>query len=149
MNVFKAIFFGGDASLRLSTEISLFIMRVFFGLAMAFGHGLGKFPPPDRLVDSVTGLGFPAPEFFAWCATFGEFFGGLFVALGLLTRPAALLVIFTMGVAAFGAHGAELFGGDFGASEMALLYFFGFVPFLLLGSGKIGVDHIIRTKALR
>ncbi|WP_374077944.1 DoxX family protein [Bdellovibrio bacteriovorus] len=123
-------------------DVALTLLRVFIGLTMAFSHGLGKLPPPQMMVDGVAALGFPAPEFFAWCAGLAEFAGGILLAIGLLTRPAAAFVVFTMLVAVFGAHGAD----PFAKKEMALLYLFSSLFFVLHGAGRWSVDHMISKK---
>ncbi|HCR18515.1 MAG TPA: hypothetical protein DIU35_13640 [Candidatus Latescibacteria bacterium] len=56
-------------------------------VGQAFGYGLGKLPPSEGFVGAISKLGFPFLGTFAWAASFGEFGGGLFLALGLLTRP--------------------------------------------------------------
>ncbi|MEK2644384.1 DoxX family protein [Bdellovibrio sp. BCCA] len=123
-------------------DVALTLLRVFIGLTMAFSHGLGKLPPPQMLVDGISSLGFPAPEFFAWCAGLAEFAGGVLLALGLLTRPAAAFVVFTMLVAVLGVHGAD----PFAKKEMALLYMFSALFFVLHGAGRWSVDHMISKR---
>lgn len=123
-------------------DVALAILRVFIGLTMAFSHGLGKLPPNEMLIGGVSGMGFPAPELFAWLAALAEFAGGLLLAAGLLTRPAALTVIITMLVAVFGVHAAD----SFQQKEMALLYLFIALFFLLHGAGRWSLDHFITKK---
>lgn len=123
-------------------DVALTALRVFIGLTMAFSHGLGKIPPSEMLIGGVASLGFPAPELFAWMAGLAEFAGGLLLALGLLTRPAAAFVVFTMVVAAFGVHAAD----PFVKKEMALLYLFTSLFFVLHGAGRWSIDHILTNK---
>ncbi|UOE99754.1 DoxX family protein [Bdellovibrio reynosensis] len=118
-------------------DLALASLRIFIGLTMAFSHGLGKMPPPEGFVTHLQMMGFPAPDFLAWCAALAELMGGLFLAAGLLTRPSALFVMITMAVAAFGAHGAD----PFAKKEMALLYLFASLFFVLHGAGRWSVDH--------
>lgn len=124
----------GDAGLAL--------LRVFAGLALALAHGLGKTPPTERFVENVAALGFPAPALFAWAASLAELGGGLLVALGLATRPAAAMAGFTMLVAAFGAHGAD----PFSEKELPLLYLAIMVAFVFMGSGRFGLDALVRRR---
>lgn len=149
----KRFFFGGPGGAAPLADVGLALLRVSVGLMMAFGHGWFKFPPPAGFVEGVGKLGFPAPGAFAWGATLSEFFGGLLLAMGLLTRPAALLVVGTMAVAAFGQHAAdplflqsiprdappELKGR---AKEMALLYLMPALLFVFTGSGRYGLDAL-------
>lgn len=118
-------------------DLALALLRIFIGLTMALSHGLGKMPPPEPLVTHLQVMGFPFADFFAWCASLAELMGGLFLAAGLLTRPSALMVVITMSVAAFGAHSAD----PFAKKEMALLYLFAALFFVLHGAGRWSVDH--------
>src|SRR5690349_3649470 len=52
-------------------------------------------------------LHFPFPVLMAFLAKSNELFGGVFVALGLFTRPAAILVAFTMFIATITANLGE------------------------------------------
>lgn len=132
----KLLIQGTDEGSVLS-EAAMAGLRVFAGLAMAFGHGLNKLPPSAGLIDGVASMGFPAPELFAWAAALAEFVGGLLLAAGLLTRPAALSVALTMAVAAFGAHAAD----PFQKKELALLYLFVSLIFVVRGAGKWSIDR--------
>src|SRR4051812_41492933 len=68
-------------------------------LFMAFnGPGVEKFAA------GLAGQGFPAPTLMAWLVALTEFVGGTLLAIGLLTRPAALAVFIFMMVAVFAAH---------------------------------------------
>lgn len=123
-------------------DMALALLRLFIGLTMAFAHGLGKLPPSEMLIGGVSSLGFPMPEFFAWCAGLAEFAGGILLAVGLLTRPAAGFVVFTMLVAAFGVHSAD----PFAQKEMSLLYLFVSLFFVIHGAGRWSVDQILSKK---
>lgn len=135
----KNLLFKVTKESSLSLELSLLLPRVFIGLTMAITHGLGKLPPPEGMIAGVEGMGFPAPVLFAWAAGLAEFLGGLFIAIGFLTRPSALFLGFTMLVAAFGAHGAD----PFEKKELSLLYFFITLIFIIRGSGKLSVDGMV------
>lgn len=124
------------------TDLAFVLLRLFVGLSMGLTHGLAKMPPPQMLIDGVAGLGFPMPVLFAWAAALSEFVGGLLVAAGLLTRPAAAFISITMLVAVFGAHGADTFD----KKEMALLYFFTMAFFALAGAGRWSLDHVISRR---
>ncbi len=123
-------------------SLGLLVGRLMFGLIMAFSHGIGKVPPPQGLIDGVTAMGLPLPGFMAWAAGLAEFVGGLMIAVGLFTRPAAVLWLVTMAVAAFVAHGAD----PFQKKELALLYLSFAVVVLALGGGKFSLDHLLDRK---
>ncbi len=123
-------------------NLGFFIFRVFIGLSMAFGHGLGKLPPPEQLIAGVTSMGFPLPIVFAWAAALSEFIGALLITMGFYTRWAAASLGFTMAIAAFVVHGAD----PFKVKELALIYFISSIFFLLNGAGPYSLDKIIRKK---
>lgn len=149
MNVF--LFGGAGAATKLG-DAGLAVMRVGTGLLMMVGHGLGKmwgpdrFGPPPKLVEGVEAMGFPAPPLFAWMAGLAEFLGAGLIALGLLTRPAAVVLVGNMAVAAFIAHGNDpLFLKDGSpAKEFALLYLLPFLMLACTGGGRYAVDHLLR-----
>lgn len=125
------------------SELAWAFTRFVFGASLAFFHGYDKVfnGKVYSLAGGVRDLGFPFPLFFAWAASLAEFFGGLFVALGFLTRPAAGFCAFTMMVALY-RHRVD----PFAKSELALLYFSVFVLALLVGGGRFALD---RTLGLR
>jgi putative oxidoreductase len=119
------------------------LVRVVFGLTLALGHGLSKVTGDmSRFAEGVANLGFPFPLFFAWCASLAEFLGGLLVAVGLFTRPAAAFAGFTMLVALF-RHRAD----PFGRMELALLYLTVMVAVVLVGAGPWSLDARLRRRA--
>lgn len=99
-------------------------------------------PPPEKLIEGVTALGFPFPLAFAWAASLSEFGGGILLALGFLTRPAAMMLAITMLVAAFGAHLSD----PLKVKELALIYFSIALVFATRGEGKWAVDSLIRKR---
>ena len=123
-------------------DLGLLIFRVFIGLSMAIAHGLGKIPPSEKLIEGVGAMGFPLPIVFAWSASLAELLGGLLIAVGLFTRPAALFLGFTMAVAAFGAHGAD----PFQKQELSLIYLASCVLFIFSGAGSLSLDKVFRKK---
>ncbi|WP_409526599.1 DoxX family protein [Nitrincola sp. MINF-07-Sa-05] len=75
-----------------------------------------------------------------------EFFGGILLILGLLTRPSALVLAFTMLVAIFAVHIEHgLFlsnnGYEFGLALLA-----GSVALALLGGGRLSLDRQLQTR---
>ncbi len=138
----RKLLVGGDGGRSATADAGLLLLRVVFGLTLAFGHGLAKLPPPAAFVEGVGAMGFPLPGAFAWAAALAEFGGGLLLALGLLTRPAAALVAVTLLVAAF-VSGA---GQPFGERELALLYLAAALALLLTGSGRFGLDALFRRR---
>ncbi len=137
----KDFLFGGSIESSPLADVGLLVLRLATGFALALSHGYGKLLDPNRFISTaVAGLGLPAPTLFGWLAIFSEFFGGILLALGLLTRPAAFLVLGVMLTAFFGIHAAD----PFARKELALLYGLIAVAFLLKGSGRYGFDALLR-----
>ena len=90
------------------------------------------------------------PEVFSqmWFGGVIELVGGLFIALGLFTRPAALLASGTMAVAYIQFHwkGAldERFFPIVNGGELAAIYCFAFLMFAVKGAGEISLDRMFR-----
>ncbi|MEM8895314.1 MAG: DoxX family protein, partial [Bacteroidota bacterium] len=116
------------------------VLRMFAGLSMAFGHGLGKVPPSEGFVNMLDGQGLPLAIVFAWAAGLSEFLGGLFVAVGFATRPAALFMTLTMLYAGLIHHGDD----PFSSKEKALLYAAIGLFYAIRGAGNISVDRMIK-----
>ncbi len=136
----KTILFGGETGLSYIANAGVTLLRVFAGISLALAHGIGKVPPSEGLIGRSAELGFPVPVFFAWAAAMSEFLGGLCLALGLLTRVSSFFIAFTMLVALIGVHGAD----PFNKQELAFLYFFIALAFLLKGAGDWSVDSFLR-----
>ena len=135
----RKILFASTFESENKRELSITLLRVFVGLTMALTHGLSKLPPNAMLVDGVASMGFPAPEFFAWAAALAEFVGGLFLAIGFLTRPASIFLGFTMFMAAFNIHLHD----SFDKKEMSLLYLAVCVVFAVRGGSKFSADAFL------
>lgn len=75
-----------------------------------------------------------------------EFFGGLALVLGLLTRPAALVAAFTMLVAIFSVHiNNGLFVAD-GGYEYALTLMVASIALAIQGGGYLSMDNALSEK---
>jgi len=142
MNRLTVWLFGGSGGASPLADLGLLWLRLFSGITIAFAHGIGKLPPKPGLIETTGKLGFPLPELFSWAAGLAEFGGGILVAIGLLTRPAAAFLVFTMLVAAFGLHGADPFSDQ----ELALLYSSIFFVYLLSGPGRFSLDALLRQR---
>lgn len=136
----KTILFSGETGLSYLANAGLTLLRIFAGVALAFSHGIGKIPPSEGLIQATANLGFPMPAVFAWGAGLSEFLGGIFLALGFLTRISSFFTAFTMLVALVGVHGAD----PFNKQELAFLYLFVSLAFLFKGSGDWSVDSFLR-----
>lgn len=136
----KTILFGGETGLSYAANAGLALLRIFTGISLAFAHGIGKVPPGEGLITGTANLGFPMPVLFAWAAGLSEFLGGILLALGFLTRISSFFIACTMLTALIGVHGAD----PFQKQELAFLYFFVAIAFMLKGAGDWSVDSFLR-----
>ena len=88
-------------------------------------------------------LGLTPGYLMALLAGSGEFFGGLALIIGLLVRPAAAVLTFTLLVAIFTVHISNgFFVGDNGY-EFALALMAGCLALLVEGAGRLSLDKRI------
>jgi len=135
------------APTRRQIDAALTVLRVVLGVTFILHGGQKLFVYG---FDGVTGafgqMGIPAPAFFGPFVAFVEFFGGIAITLGLLTRLAALGVGATMVVAILTAQLKNVHGvGDlFGLLE--LVYLIVFVWLAIAGPGALSIDHLIARR---
>jgi putative oxidoreductase len=127
-------------------DLGLFLLRVGLGSMFVY-HGSGKlFGGPDEwspVGTAMENLGITfAPAFWGFMAGLSEFGGGLLLAGGFLFRPACLLLVCTMAVAAtfhLNLPPDHPYAG-FGAASHAIEAGIVFLSLLLIGPGKLSVD---------
>ena len=142
-------------------DLLLLIPRVICGYLLAFNFGAAKFglpwsPPDNNLglfevaywfpndITEYGGVFAQFSAFFAWMGAFSEAIGGLFLMIGLLTRPFAFLVIGTMLVAIFCQQLQQGFWNTLPAAGFLWVALHN----LILGSGRFGLDFLISKKYL-
>lgn len=126
------------------TETMLSILRVVSAL-LFMQHGAQKlygFPPSGTQV--------PTPEL-TLLSQMGiagvlELFGGLFILLGLFTRPIAFLLAGEMAVAYFKSHAPRGFFPIVNRGELAALFCFVFLYFAVAGGGRWSLDALMRRR---
>lgn len=94
----------------------------------------------------LASVGFEPGYLMAVLAGNAEFFGGLALILGLLTRPAAIVTAFTMLMAMTVHIGNGLFVSNNGY-EFALMLLAASVSLAISGAGKLSVDSIVKAEA--
>ncbi len=117
-------------------DLGLLIVRLWFGGVLAIGHGWGKLTALDAFTATVVQQGLPFPTVMAPAAALSELVGGLCIALGVVTRPAAVAVAATMAVAAFKVHAAD----PFARKELAFAYGVVALALIVAGAGRYSVD---------
>ncbi|CAN5868534.1 DoxX family protein [soil metagenome] len=135
------VLFGVNRNER-TTDIGLLVLRVLGALTLVLLHGWGKVPPKPGFVGMLGGMGFPAPEIFAWLAALAEFGGGLLLAIGLLTRPAAFLLVGHFAIVVLVAHAGETFK----ERELPFLFLVIALTLLFTGAGRYSVDAALRDR---
>lgn len=163
-NAIKSIFNGPVASGTLTHEIAYLLFRFYCGFTIAYGAGFSKvfhkidengtdawdnlaFGVPQWFVDQVGEIGFTfiSPSFWAHLAVYGEFIGGLLVALGLFTRISAIQLAFQFFVVSFIWYDEPM---PF-AMYYQQLIFWGFVLIAAVGGGRFSLDNWLVNRQLR
>lgn len=116
-------------------SFGLLILRVILGVSLFYHHGLEKFTHFSRMAGH-----FPHPVHFGShsvgshasliFALASDGICSLLVALGLATRPAALIVVINLTVVYFFVDPREL----------VLIYLAGFLTLLFTGAGRFSLD---------
>lgn len=113
------------------------LLRVVAGLALVT-HGAMKIGNPFGAAEMVEGLGFYPGVFWSPLLSFTEFFGGFLIAVGLLTRPAALAAAFVLLVTVW-FHWITL-GQGYSGAEKSILWAAIFIFFAIRGGNRHSVD---------
>lgn len=94
----------------------------------------------------MASIGLEPGYLMALLAGSAEFFGGLALIFGLLTRPAAAVSAFTMVIAIFSVHFVNgLFMSNNGY-EFALALFAATLALTLQGAGRLSLDNLLAEK---
>jgi putative oxidoreductase len=104
------------------------------------GYGL------DGTGQWMASIGLEPGYLLALLAGSAEFFGGIALLLGLLVRPAALVLSITMLVAIFSVHFVNgLFmsnnGYEFGLALLAIS-----ISLMISGAGKLSLDNVLKQR---
>ena len=128
---------------------AILIGRVAIGVCFVI-HALGKLGVVgpgnmEGFVAWLADLGVPMPHIQARLAMLSELTGGSLLALGLMTRPACLLLIFTMAMAGrIGHRGAGyLITNDPPGAEYTINLAVICAVFALLGPGAFSLDAVL------
>lgn len=131
--------------LSSNAEFSPLLLRLPLGIILS-AHGAQKLfgwfggYGLDGTGQWMASIGFEPGYLMALLAGSAEFFGGLALVIGLLTRPAALVTAFTMLVAMTVHIGNGLFVSNNGY-EFALLLMMSLLYLAIIGGGRISLDN--------
>ena len=128
-------------------DLAWLLLRLVVGLTLV-PHGMqkafGAFGGPGMtgMAGALGKMGYPAPTLFAWLIMLTELVGGILIAIGFLTRPAAaaLLVFMAMAVA---THMPKGFFWTAGGFEYPLMWGVAALFFLVRGGGPYSVDRAL------
>ena len=125
----------------------LLFMRIVWGVQL-MQAGWGKLTHIDKPIEYFTSLNIPFPVENAWLVGFTETFGGLFLALGLLSRLTCLPLIINFIVAYIATEQEGLkdllsFDTDKFTGDTAFPYLATAVVVLIFGPGVYSVDYLL------
>ncbi|MBC3619414.1 MULTISPECIES: DoxX family protein [Vibrio] len=132
----------GYSTLALRIPIGIVFMahgaQKLFGWFGGYGlEGTGQW---------MASIGLGPGMLMAFLAGSGEFFGGLAILLGILTRPAAAVLSVTMLVAIFAVHFEHGLFMSNGGYEFALALLAASVSLMMSGAGKLSIDQFISQR---
>ena len=121
----------------LVLRLGLGIMFMAHGLQMAFGLFGG--PGVKGFAGMLSGLGFVPAIFWSCVASYTVLVGGLFLITGILTRPAAALLLIFIVTAGLKVHLSKGFFLSNGGFEYTFVIAAGCLALILLGPGKFAI----------
>ena len=125
----------------------LLLVRVYWGWQLA-QSGWGKLHNLDNVTQFFGSLNLPMPAQMALFISCVEFFGGIFLAIGLLSRLTAFVLTINM-LAAYITADREAFlsfvkDPDKFAAAAPFVFLVAALIILIFGPGKICVDYLLR-----
>jgi uncharacterized membrane protein YphA (DoxX/SURF4 family) len=149
--------------LRTQAPTATILVRFLVG-GVFLVEGIQKFIFPDELgVGRFIKIGIPAPEILAPFVGTVETVCGILLLLGLLTRPAAFLLLINISVAILSTKIPILLGHGFANFSLPKLARYGFwsmaheartdfcmwlgsLFLIILGAGRISLDYLLTRK---
>jgi len=123
------------------------MVRVVAG-ALLIPHGYAKLfgGQLEGVIGFMGSLGLVPAAFWGWVIALLEFFGGIMLVVGFLTRPVAAMVVGFMAVAAFYVHWGNGFFWTSGGFEYPLMWGVVALAILIRGAGEYSVDARLRRE---
>ena len=119
------------------SEFSETLLRVVAGLALVT-HGFPKIMDPFGAAGMVEGLGFYPGTFWSPLLSATEFFGGILLAVGFLTRPAALAATIVLLVTVYFHWLVQ--GQGYSGAEKSIIWAAVTFFFVIRGGNRHSVD---------
>ncbi len=130
-----------NTSPNFASQTSWAILRLVVGIMMIH-NGLDKFSNIESFSQAyVEVIGLPFPLFFSYLAALTETVAAPLVAIGLLTRPAALGLFSTMCVAMY--HHVLVSGFNIPYLELSAVYAACFLFLAVNGGGLFSTDALL------
>ena len=131
---------------RNLTGVAPLLVRVITGIIMTI-HGwqkLTQIGPANFGRQALANLGVPLPVFMGYVVTLTEVLGGLLLIIGLLSRLAALALAIEMvfTILLVKTHVGFISSSGGAGAEFDLALMAGFVAILLMGPGRLSLDHV-------
>jgi putative oxidoreductase len=120
------------------TSLGLLVLRVWLGAAILFLHGLDKLKHFSEMAGSFPALLPIGGAGNLVLVVFAETVCSVLLALGLITRFAAMVLSINLAVAFFVAHKGVLTGEKNG--ELAFIYLAGYAALMIAGPGRFSLD---------
>jgi uncharacterized membrane protein YphA (DoxX/SURF4 family) len=160
----SSILFGSSLGHSKLFDVCYSLFRIYAGLSIALGAGLSKafhkinekgdlsfdnltMGAPEWFVKQVSEIGFTflSPNFWAYLAIYGEFIGGLLIAVGLFTRLSSLQLAFQFFVVSFiWYNDPEPFTGMY----YQQLIFWSFVITFGAGDGRYSLAQWFKNRSM-
>jgi putative oxidoreductase len=122
--------------------VTVTLLRVATGVIMAV-HGFMKVMDIQGTMHGLAQMGIPYPQYAVYLAIAGEFLGGIGLAVGLLTRVAALGTLSVMAVAIGFVHFGHGLMAKNGGWEYPLVLGLVSLFFITHGPGPASLDHLL------
>ena len=120
------------------TDLAALLLRMVFGGLFIY-YGYTKIVAYDQILPMFTDIIGIGPKLSFNLVIFAEFFCGLLVTIGLVTRLAVIPIFITMVVAYFIAHEND----SFQVKNLAFVFLCLSPVVYVLGSGRFSIDRLI------
>jgi putative oxidoreductase len=139
------LYYKGVNTLERAKDLPLLLMRLVLAYGF-YGPAKMKWADMHSVVDWFRGMGIPAPALNAYLAASTEAAGVVLLTLGLGTRIITIPLMIVMLVAIKTVHWANGFDAGENGFEIPLYYLLMLLTLLIMGPGKISLDHWLNKK---